>query len=255
MATRARRAKRAERGLRVVLVEPRHDGNIGSVARAMKNFGFTDLWLVKPCRVGPQAKAMAAHAGDVLDRARRVDRLDTALRDVRLVVGTTARNLPLTPVRGPLLAPRNLRRHVEAAGGRAALVLGPEDRGLRAEELERCDIVVRIPTDPGYPSMNVSHALAVLLYELAGLAPEPVPRATKAQVEGLLGHLGDTLRDAGFPPSRTKRTVQMARKMLGRAHPTVREARVLRGGLRKMRNAIRIGRERRKASSKSRSAK
>lgn len=223
-------------------MEPRYEGNVGSVARVMKNFGLSDLWLVRPCRLGPQAKAMAVHAGDLLGRARKVRSLGAALEGARLVVGTTARDLPGTPARGPLLEPREMRRLTGGAGGRVVLLLGPEDRGLRVEELERCDVVVRVPTDPGYPSMNVSHAAAILLYELAGPVPAPVPRATHAQVEGLLRHLDETLRDARFPSFRRKRTVASTRKMLGRAHPTPAEVRVLRGALRKIGNALRIGR-------------
>ncbi len=233
----------ARNPVRVVLVEPRHDGNVGSVARAMKNFGFTDLWLVRPCRLGTAAKGMAVHAGDILRHARKTGRLDDALAGARLVVGTTARDLPETAARGPLVEPRELRRIVEAAGGRVVLLFGPEDHGLRNPEMEKCDVVVRIPTDPGYPAMNLSHAAALLLYELSGLDSRPVARATKAQVEGLLGHLDETLRDAGFPASRRKRTVGRLRKVMGRANPTVVEVRVLRGALRKIRNALRIARE------------
>lgn len=229
--------------LRVVLVEPRYEGNVGSVARAMKNFGFTDLWLVRPCKLGTQAKAMAVHAGDFLRRVRKTEDLDAALTGARLVIGTTARDLPETASRGPLVGPAEMRRRAEGAGGRVVLLFGPEDHGLRVEEVERCDVVVRIPTHPGYPSMNVSHAAALLLCELAGLEARPVPRATKAQVEGLLGHLDDTLRDVEFPASRRRRTVAHARKMMGRANPTAVEVRVLRGALRKVRNALRIERE------------
>jgi TrmH family RNA methyltransferase len=236
--------------LRVVLVEPRHEGNVGSVARVMKNFGFRDLWLVRPRRLGPQAKTMAVHAGDLLGRARKVRSLGAALGGARLVVGTTSRDLPGTPARGPLVEPREMRRIAEGAGGLVVLLLGPEDHGLRVEELERCDVVVRIPTDRGYPSMNVSHAAAILLFELAGLAPEPVARATHAQVEGFLRHLDETLRDARFPAFRRKRTVESIRKMLGRANPAPAEVKVLRGALRKIGNALRIERE--KSSSRSR---
>lgn len=209
----------------------------------MKNFGFTDLWLVRPCKLGPQAKAMAVHAGDVLRWTRKVKTLDAALAGARLVVGTTARDLPETSARGPLVEPGEMRRRAEAAGGRVVLLLGPEDHGLRVEELERCDLVVRIPTHSGYSSMNVSHAAALLLYELAGLESRPVPRATKAQVEGFLEHFDQTLRDVDFPAPRRKRTVNHARKMAGRANPTAVEVRVLRGALRGFRNTLRIARE------------
>lgn len=209
----------------------------------MKNFGFTDLWLVRPCKLGPQAKAMAVHAGDVLRRARKVESLDDALKGARLAVGTTARDLPETPSRGPLLEPGELRSRAEAAGGRVVLLFGPEDDGLRVEELALCDLMVRIPTHPAYPSMNLSHAAALLLYEMSGLEARPVPRATKVQVEGFLGHLDETLRDVGLSAPRRRRIVGNTRKMVGRANPTVVEVRVLRGALRKIGNALRIARQ------------
>jgi len=158
--------------LLVVLVEPLYDGNVGSVARAMKNFGLSDLALVNPCRIDDFGLAMASHARDVLEGAAVYSRLEEALEQADLVVGTTGKRLDEAQhhlrlhLRVPCLSPAGLADRLQGKDGTVALLLGREDCGLNSDELALCDILVSIPTSPDYPVMNLSHSAAVLFYEL-----------------------------------------------------------------------------------------
>ncbi len=173
---------------RIVLVRPRNPLNIGAAARAMANFGLSDLVVVDPYEPVWQETRSAVGAGDLIRSARSVETLPEALENVTLVVGTTAgarRTLPqdlmsLTELSAWLRNKR--RRH------RAAMLFGSEKTGLSNEHLSYCHALVRIPTTPDCPSMNLGQSVAVCGYELtrAGLvAPGPVRavRSTRAKVE------------------------------------------------------------------------
>ena len=148
-----------------VLVEPREDGNVGAAARAVKNTGLGGLRLVRPARLGLQARRMAWRSLDVLKRAKLFAALPEALGDCVRAIGFTAR--PQRTVTGiqllPGIAPRILDH---AARGRVALVFGPEHRGLSRDELGCCQDVVRIPASPRQPSFNLAQAVMVAGYEL-----------------------------------------------------------------------------------------
>ncbi|VFM96444.1 MAG: tRNA (cytidine32/uridine32-2'-O)-methyltransferase [Candidatus Kentron sp. G] len=150
----------------IVLVGTTHPGNIGAVARAMKTMGLRRLSLVNPKRFPcAQASARAAGADDVLYEARVFDSMPAALADCHWVVGTSAR---VRSIQWPEFEPRECaERIVTAARDRqVALVFGREHSGLTNEELDRCHGVVRIPTDPGYRSLNLASAVQVLSYEI-----------------------------------------------------------------------------------------
>ena len=152
--------------IRFVLVEPTHPGNIGGVARAMKNSGLSELALVKPRRFpDPEAEARAAGAEDVLARARLHASLDEALGDCHLVVGTSARTrtIPMPPLL-PDVAARKLLEG--AAVGQVALLFGRESSGLSNAELDRCQYLVTIPANPAFSSLNLACASQVLAYEI-----------------------------------------------------------------------------------------
>jgi len=150
----------------VVLVEPKYGGNIGSVARFMKNFGFSRLALVNPPELGSEARAMAMHGRDILEKASKFKSLEKAEKKFDIVVGTssvvaTDRNYMRTPV-----LPENLKRSLEVKG-RIALVFGREDYGLTNEEIESCDMLLNIPADPKYPTLNLAQSVGIVLYELS----------------------------------------------------------------------------------------
>jgi len=152
--------------VRIVLVHTTHPGNIGAVARAMKNMCLTDLWLVAP-RFFPHADATARASGadELLARARVCSTLDEALADCRFVVGTSARDRHVDWLG---CEPRECAALLtgEATRGPVALVFGRESSGLTNEELDRCDRLVQIPANSEYSSLNVAMAVQVLAYEL-----------------------------------------------------------------------------------------
>jgi tRNA/rRNA methyltransferase len=227
--------------LRVVLVEPRYDGNVGSVARAMKNFGFSDLVLVRPCSIDDFGRAMASHARDLLEGAQTVQTLDEALEGANLTVGTTGkrmgneqRHLRLH-LRVPCLSPDELAEKLEGKQGTLALLLGREDIGLTNQELAICDMVVSIATSQDYPIMNLSHAATVLFYELSRLKDGETDLATGESLRLLQDRARDLFCEAGYPEHKVEYSVLMLRRILGRAELTEREARTLLGIIKSLR--------------------
>lgn len=217
--------------IRVVLVEPIYEGNVGSVARAMKNFGFSDLVLVRPCEVGDLGLAMASHARELIDGAMVVGSLAEAAEGANLVVGTTGVRGHSTDrhLRVPSLSPRELADRLRGTAGEVALLLGREDDGLSREELAACDVVVSIPTSPEYPIMNISHAAAVLLYELSRVEAGEVELARPENLARLLDHFRSALVESEYHQHKLEKTMLMLKRIFGRARLTDREVQTLRG--------------------------
>jgi len=216
-----------------------YEGNVGSVARAMKNFGFHDLVLVNPCRIGDFGRAMASHARDLLAEARIVSTLDDVLSGADLVVGTTGkrtdadqRHLRLF-LRQPCLTPEELCERLSPWKGDVALLFGPEDSGLSNEELMDCDLVVSIPTSVDYPVMNLSHSVAILLYELSAIGPGKVKMAEKSSLDRLYERYRDWLFSIDYPPHKIDYTMLMLKRIYGRSGLTEREVNTILGALKK----------------------
>ena len=152
--------------IRVVLVDPNHPGNIGAVARAMKNMGLSELHLVRP-KAFPHAEATARASGadDVVDAARVHEEFADAIADCGLVVGTSARQRHLP---WDLVEPRECAQEIAAAAqvGNVAVVFGSEKYGLLNADLARCNRLVTIPTASEYASLNLAMAVQVIVYEL-----------------------------------------------------------------------------------------
>jgi tRNA/rRNA methyltransferase len=158
---------RPHRAVRVILVNTRYRGNLGFVCRAMANFGLDELWLVSP-RARPdshEAQEKAVYAREILARSRVVSDLSEALAGVDLAVGSTARSNPGTDRKRAALSPGELSSLLPI-DGLIGLVFGPEENGLSKEDLERMDLLVTIPCSEDYRSMNLSHAAAILFYEV-----------------------------------------------------------------------------------------
>ncbi len=221
-------------GIQVVLVGPLYEGNVGSAARVMKNFGITRLALVDPCPLGNEAKAMASHAQDVLANARRVT-LDEVLAESALVVATTGEVAlsVCSPVRMPYFSPRELRGLVGDVEGTVSVLFGREDRGFTNEELARAGVICTIPTSPAYPILNLSHAVGIVCYELAGLEPGTYALASPFEMECLYDHLDRFLDRIDHPVHKRHVTLLLARRVLSRAKLTVREASTLHGLMRR----------------------
>ncbi|MCD1293780.1 RNA methyltransferase [Methanocella sp. CWC-04] len=210
---------------RVILVEPFYEGNVGSVCRAMKNFGFDDLVLVKPCEMKDFAKAMASHAQDLLARARIVDTFEEAIEGADYLVATTGKPGARTSrhIRMPYFNPKELRQMLEDKSGTVALIFGREDVGLVNEYVERCDMVVYIPTSVEYPIMNLSHAATVILYELSGFEGGNIALADGKSLERLYSEFRELLVKINHPEHKRDKTLMMLRRVLGRAMLNNRE--------------------------------
>jgi tRNA/rRNA methyltransferase len=220
------------KNIRVVLLRPRGAANVGAVARAMKNMGLDDLVLVRPALVRAfWSKAMAVHAEDVLRRVRRCDSLGEAVADCGLVVGTTCRGGLYRGAAEPLrqVAPRII---AAAGANRVALVFGPEDHGLSNEDLKRCQQLIVIPADLGYPSLNLAQAVMVCGYELflaaSSTAATPRVLAPTERVEMVLQRLQAAFLAIGYLHRDNPDHIMFAfRRLLGRAQMEERDVRIL----------------------------
>ena len=234
--------------LRIVLVEPKEEGNVGAVARAMRNFDVTDLVLVNPCPIGNDAQRRAMHGGDVLSSARAFSEFTAALGGVDLIVGTSGIDTQSEKRFARIaIAPRELAVRIASFSGRVALVFGREDFGLLDEELRACDLLVKIPASETYPILNLSHAVAITLYELfTPRLPTRAPReASGPEKESLHTALADLLEATDYPPYKRSRTKIMFRRLIGRAVPSKWEFHALMGVLQRATKRIqRLERER-----------
>jgi tRNA/rRNA methyltransferase len=222
--------------IRIVLVRPQGAANTGAVARIMKNMGLSDLALVRPrFRSRTLARTMAVHAADVLERSRTYDTLAAAVADCTVVAGTTCRQGPYrNTVRTPRQAAADLRQASE--GNKVALVFGPEDHGLSNRDIQLVQMLITIPSDAGYPSLNLAQAVGVCCYELfvadhsAAEQPAQAPLATSAETELMFERLQRAFAAIGFLNRDNPEHIMYAlRSMLGRARLDEREVRILLG--------------------------
>jgi tRNA/rRNA methyltransferase len=227
--------------LRIVLVEPMYDGNIGSVARSMKNFGFDRLVLVNPCRIDDFGNAMASHARDILEKATVVSTLEEAIRGASLVIGTTGKRLGdehkrlKLHIRDPWLTPAQLAGKLNGKDCEVALLLGRENWGLTNQELQLCNLLVSIPTSDLYPVMNLAHAATVLLYELSQVKPGSINLAGPETLERLQVSARSLLDEINYPNHKREFRMTMFKRIFGRAELTEREANTLLGMLKLIR--------------------
>lgn len=217
--------------LRIVLVEPLYQGNVGSVARAMKNFGFADLVLVNPCKLENEAQALASHAKDVLEGAKIVTNIDEAVEGVDVVVATTGITGLKTDehIRMPPYTPQELKEKFNGTSGTIAILFGREDNGFTNEELKLSDMIVSIPTSEIYPIMNLSHATTIILYELSQIEAGEQQLADGFDLRLLHDHIGQLLDDIQYPEHKKDKTHLMFKRIFGRAQLMPREVQTLRG--------------------------
>lgn len=235
----------------VVLVEPQMGENIGMVARAMGNFGWKRLRLVRPRDGWPNAKAnaTASLATHVIDAAELFDSLEEALADCSLAYATSARKHDLAKdVVGPQEAAKGVHDQAQHDGGRTAYVFGREASGLTSDEVALCDRLLTLPVDPQCASLNLSQAVLICSYEwrLASLKQsgaadeaatlpvsyeERAPRAAKGLMQGMFEHLEGLLDVSGFfhPPEKRDRMVRNLRSIFQRSEMNEQEVRTMRG--------------------------
>jgi RNA methyltransferase, TrmH family, group 1 len=220
--------------LRIVLVEPLYQGNVGSVCRIMKNFGFLELYLVNPCLLEGEARAMSSHAIDVLQNATICETLEEAVAGCDVVIGTTGSRAfkGCDHIRTPALAPAILREKMEEfhPDTKFALLFGREDKGFTNAELSFCSMIATIPTHYIYPIMNLSHAVGVMMYELSGAQLTGKYKTVNfKEFEALCGHFEDVLEDMEFDPLKKEKMTLMIKRIFARSDLTPCEAKTLRG--------------------------
>jgi tRNA/rRNA methyltransferase len=217
---------------RIVLVEPLHDGNVGAIARAMKNFGMGELVLVRPCAIGDEAIKRSMHAVDILRNARTVFTEKEALEGVDYLVATSGIDTS-NDKKFPRISmtPEVFAEKVKDFEGTAAILFGREDFGLDNDLVKRCDFLVTIPANPEYPIMNISHAAAVLLYVLhaRGAVKMGPKRASEHEVDRLNEYFSRLLDVIEYPEHKKEKTKVMFRRLMARAMPSTWEFHTLMG--------------------------
>jgi tRNA/rRNA methyltransferase len=228
--------------LRIVLVSPRNPLNIGAVARAMSNFGLTDLRLVKPYDLAFREARSAVKSGYILRSAQVHESIAEAVAGCTLIAGTTAvghRDLHV-PLYRLETAGRLLREH--AVAGQAALLFGSEKFGLSNEDMSFCHWLTRIPARPEHGSMNLGQAAAICLYELrrdesaAALPAFPLPETAPAEeIDRLYTVLMELLARSGYTQQRTSASAELKlRRLINRLHIRGHDCEVLLGMLRQI---------------------
>jgi len=239
--------------IRVVMVETTHPGNIGATARAMKTMGYNNLYLVKP-KIYPNAEATARAAGadDILSKAVVCDSLEEALHGCVAVVASTAR--PRT-ISHSVFTPREYapKLYEMVKLGPVALVFGRESSGLSNEELEYCNVILQIPTNPEFSSLNVASAVQILCYEFIQLLQledadkidagsddkEKTRLATADEMNYFYEHLEQSMIDVGFlNPEQPRKLIRRLKSLFNRAHLDENEVSILRGFLAAVQEAV-----------------
>jgi len=224
----------------IVLVRPQLGQNIGKAARAMLNFGLTEMRLVAP-RDGwpnPDAGPAASGADVVLQRAQVFDTVQEAIADCSMVYASTVRRRDLVM---PVLTPEEMGDQISASPERTAILFGAERSGLETEEVALANAIVTVPINPEFGSLNLAQAVILLAYEWSKRSELAVPTAKElepvaphGEVEGLIGQLEDSLEAKGYfhPPSRTQATKNTLRTIFTKTGWSSREVKAVRGVIR-----------------------
>jgi len=222
----------------LILVEPSLAGNIGAAMRIAANFGVNRLYLVRPSVAADDPEVLRwACGGEKRLEVHTTQSLAAAAARYRtLAASASGRGRQNLPVLAPSeAAPILVERGLEAV----ALVFGNETRGLCREDIDRCDFVIRIPTVPEFPVLNLAQAIAILVSAINGLdepfAPGTIEPAPQDAVDGLMRHLEESLHIIGFlDPQSPQRILRQLRRFFGRAAITASEVKILRGICRQM---------------------
>lgn len=236
------RKNKQKREVRIVLVEPEYEINIGHAARVMANFGFEELYMVNPkVEIGFNAKMFAKHASHLLQKAKIVPNLEDALQGCNFVVGTTGivgrgRNI----IRNPI-TPAKFAKDMKKLTGRFALLFGREGTGLNQEEIRRCDFLVTIPASERYPVLNLSHALAIVLYELSSEKEKDMIIQASGEEKEMLIRCFNSLVDHFSPQLRSPEKIKLSfRRVIGRSLISDVEAAALLCVLQRIRKKLKI---------------
>lgn len=208
----------------IVLVEPKYGGNIGAVARSMANFDFKNLYLINPCNLDGDCYARAMHAQDILNEAKIFPSFNEAIKNLDYLVATSS--IESKTDKRHLRLPLNLFDFCDKifeTEGKVGLIFGREDYGLFNEEIAMCDIMVRIPTSSTYPSMNLSHAVTIVLFSLFVNKDEKHSKKrtlNRIEKEKLFSFFSELLDDINYPEHKKENTKVMFKRLMGRAMPS-----------------------------------
>ena len=224
----------------IVLVRPQLGQNIGKAARAMLNFGLTEMRLVAP-RDGwpnPDAGPAASGADVVLEQARLFDTVKESVADCSAIFASTVRRRDLVM---PVIGPGEMAERIAASSQRSAILFGPERSGLETDEVALANAIVTVPINPDFGSLNLAQAVILLAYEWSRhgelaqpTAKEGEPPAPHGELEGLIGQLNTELEAKGYfhPPSRTEATKNTLRTIFTKSGWSSREVKAMRGIIR-----------------------
>jgi tRNA/rRNA methyltransferase len=209
--------------LRIVLVEPQHPGNVGAVARAMANFGITDLALVNGCKINDDGYARSKSGRPILENLKRFDTMEKALADCDITIGTSG--IKPEGDKRWFRAPKDVKEISSLIKEREnpALVFGRENYGLYREELALCETTITIPTNPDYPILNLSHSVGIVLYEIKRKEKVKSPKKRKAvsqeEFERLVDRIMHMLESSSYPERRLGRSRTTLRRLISRGNP------------------------------------
>jgi len=212
----------------VVLVAPKNEGNIGAVARILKNTGLVDLRLVNPPSLGDEAFARSMGGREILENARVFTDFDDAISDFTVVAGTS--NVKTDDERKFLripVSPEDFWKGILSKKGRIALVFGRESDGLRNEEIAKCNFFINIPGNPDYNVYNLSHAVGIVLYEMIRQLPYSKPKGSELvsprNFDMLLDKFRELIEASAYPEYKKEKSIVMLNRILSRANITQSE--------------------------------
>ena len=226
-----------------VFVEPKTPGNIGFLARTMKNFGFKKLVLINPCKLEDSAYYQASHARDIVQDAKIYENLGDFVEEKQIttIVGTSgiaggSYNIPRISI-----IPEELGKNMQVDGN-IAILFGREGEGLSNDELKLCDILVTIPASDEYPIMNISHAAAIIFYEIfknkKNYPIEDMEIASFEDKKIITQLCNEIITKLDFPEHKKKQVDIVTKRVIGRAFIAGRESKLLRGILKRINSKI-----------------
>lgn len=227
----------------VVFVEPESPGNIGFLARTMKNFGLTNLVLINPCKLENESYYKAMHARDIVSNLETYYSLEEFLKakEIDSAIGTTGNAGGSYNVARIAVSPEQLADSINY-NGNMALIFGREGNGLSNKEISLCDVIVSIPTHDYYPVLNVTHAAAIIFYEMFKREKSyPVDRleaASTAEKESLINCVDEIILKLGYPQHKSNNASIVFKRIIGRAFISERELHTLKGTFRRIKVRI-----------------
>jgi len=217
----------------VILVEPKYGGNIGAVARAMMNFDFDKLYLINPCKIDDECYARAMHASKIIDEAKIFPSFEEGIKNIDYLVATSSIETKTDKrhLRNPVIL-KDFVERVFDTEGKVGLVFGREDYGLYNKEIAACDTMLRIPSSDKYLSLNLSHAVSIVLYSIyvkRAFTPRERRHIGKVEKVKLYEFFSDLLEEINYPKHKKENTEIMFRRIMGRAMPSTWEYHTLMG--------------------------